>query len=113
MKKISKKLVIAGALSLCSLGATAGTNLEASSDMMKSSMDAMHEMHMMKVTGNTDRDFVTGMIPHHEGAIVMSEKILPHLKDAEIRKFAENVIKAQKEEIKFMEEWLAKNPASK
>ena len=65
-------------------------------------MHAMHKMHVMEVTSDTDKDFIIGMIPHHEGAVVMSEKIIQHLKAPEIRQFAENIMKAQKEEIEFM-----------
>ena len=111
MKNLVIKIALVGALVAVSSSSFAETNMKASNDMMKSSMHAMHEMHTMAVTGDTDRDFVTGMIPHHEGAIVMSEKILPHLKDPEIKKFAESIIKAQKEEISYMKEWLVKNPA--
>lgn len=104
-----KKLTIIGLVSLCSLTANAQINKEASTEMMDSSMTAMHEMHVMEVTGDTDKDFITGMIPHHQGAVVMSEKIIPHLKDPKIREFAENIVKAQKEEIEYMKNWLAEN----
>lgn len=49
--------------------------------------------------------FVQAMIPHHEGAILMSQKQLPKITDPEIKKLAENIIIAQKKEIKFMKNW--------
>jgi uncharacterized protein (DUF305 family) len=78
--------------------------------MMSQSSVAMADMHDMKLTGNTDVDFITGILPHHEGAIVMSEVILPTLKDENIRELAVTIIKSQKKEVAFMKDWLVKNP---
>jgi len=69
----------------------------------------MHKDMAMELTGNADVDFVRGMIPHHQGAIDMAKIVLEHGKDPEIRKLAEEVIKAQEGEIAMMKEWLAKN----
>ena len=69
----------------------------------------MHKEMMVPYTGKTDVDFVRSMIPHHQGAIDMAKIELQHGKDPEIRKLAEEVIKAQEAEIKMMETWLKKN----
>jgi len=69
----------------------------------------MHHDMNITFTGNSDVDFVKGMIPHHQGAIDMAKVVLAHGKDPAIRKLAEEVIKAQEAEIKMMTEWLAKN----
>lgn len=82
---------------------------QASQKMMNDTMGAMHSMNTVKLTGVTDVDFVTAMIPHHEGAIVMSESILPKLTDPQVRQLAENIIVAQKKEVAFMKSWLANN----
>lgn len=69
----------------------------------------MHKDMAVPLTGNADVDFVQGMIPHHQGAIDMAKIVLEHGKDPEIRKLAEEVIKAQEGEIAMMKAWLAKN----
>lgn len=68
----------------------------------------MHAGMAMSFTGDADVDFVTGMIPHHQGAIDMAKVELKYGKDPEIRKLAEDIIKAQEDEISLMNAWLAK-----
>lgn len=69
----------------------------------------MHEGMAIPFTGNTDVDFARGMIPHHQGAIDMARIELQYGKDPELRKLAEDIIKAQESEIAFLKAWLAKN----
>ncbi|EJC74071.1 CopM family metallochaperone [Rhizobium hidalgonense] len=66
----------------------------------------MHKDMAIEYSGNPDVDFVRGMIPHHQGAIDMAKIELQYGKDAEIRKLAEGVIKAQEAEIAEMNAWL-------
>jgi uncharacterized protein (DUF305 family) len=48
------------------------------------------------------------MIPHHQGAIDMSEELIKKTKDPELKAFAEKIIKDQKAEIKQMQDILKK-----
>lgn len=48
------------------------------------------------------------MIEHHKGAIAMAETELRYGKSPAMRKMAESIISAQKEEIRQMEVWLSK-----
>lgn len=69
----------------------------------------MHEGMSIAFTGNTDVDFVNGMIPHHQGAVDMAKVVLAFGKDPEIRKLAEAIIQAQESEIAMMRAWLKRN----
>jgi uncharacterized protein (DUF305 family) len=68
----------------------------------------MHEDMMVEYTGNPDVDFLKSMIPHHQGAIDMAKIVLQYGNDPEIKKLAEEIIKAQESEIAMMQEMLAK-----
>ncbi len=81
----------------------------APNDLYAPSRDAMHKDMNVEPTGNADKDFVLNMIPHHEGAVAMAKVQLEHGKDPELRKLAEDIIKAQDKEIAFMKAWLDKN----
>jgi uncharacterized protein (DUF305 family) len=64
----------------------------------------------MPMTGNPDRDFMAGMVPHHQSAIGMANDVLQTTSDPQIKTLAENILAAQAAEIKQMNDWLAANP---
>lgn len=53
----------------------------------------------------SDREFINGMIEHHEGAVSMAKEALVKSKRAELRTFAQNIITAQTTEIEQMYSW--------
>lgn len=53
---------------------------------------------------NIDLDFVSEMIPHHEGAVEMCNNLLKYSINPELRKIATDIIKRQTEGIKILKE---------
>lgn len=68
-------------------------------ELRKTMEGMMTKMNSMKMTGNTDMDFVMMMIPHHESAVKMAQAELLHGASAELKKIAEKIISDQNEEI--------------
>jgi uncharacterized protein (DUF305 family) len=68
----------------------------------------MHQDMAITFTGNADVDFVKNMIAHHQGAIDMAKVELAFGKDPDVKKVAEDVIKAQEEEIAWLKDWQKK-----
>jgi|SRR5215475_5063949 len=75
--------------------------------LMDEAMNVMHRaMHNAEYSGDADRDFVTMMIPHHQGAIDMAKSLLVYGKDPQMRRLAQEIITDQQSEIQLMELWL-------
>ncbi|MGH6981236.1 MAG: CopM family metallochaperone, partial [Stellaceae bacterium] len=70
-----------------------------------------HDMDAAEMNGNADHDFVTMMIPHHQGAVDMAEVELKFGKDPAMRRLASDIIAAQKREIALMQTWLKRHEA--
>jgi uncharacterized protein (DUF305 family) len=62
-------------------------------------------------SGDADRDFVTGMLPHHQGAIDMAKIELQYGHDPALHHLAREIIDSQAKERQFMHQWLAEHPA--
>jgi uncharacterized protein (DUF305 family) len=81
-------------------------------DLMADAMSVMHSgMHGASYTGDPDRDFVTMMIPHHQGAIDMAKALLLYGKDPQMRRLAQEIITDQQSEIDLMQLWLKRRDA--
>ena len=92
-----------GGMSMLPKGDAGPSSLAFNGIMMK-----MHQDMAIAYTGNADVDFVKGMIPHHQGAVDMAKTVLAFGKDPDVKKVAEDVIKAQEAEIASMKDWLKK-----
>lgn len=80
----------------------------ASTREFRAANDRMHRDMAIRFTGNADRDFAAGMIPHHQGAIDMANVVLRHGSDPEMRALAQNIIRAQEAEIAQLRAFLAR-----
>ena len=75
--------------------------------LMGEAMNLMHrDMHNAQYSGDADHDFVTMMIPHHQGAIDMAKAVLLYGKDPQMRRLAQEIITDQQSEIQLMQLWL-------
>jgi uncharacterized protein (DUF305 family) len=80
--------------------------------LMADAMNVMHQgMHNAPYSGAPDRDFVTLMIPHHQGAIDMAKALLLYGKDPQLRRLAQEIITDQQSEIELMQLWLKQRDA--
>ena len=80
----------------------------------KAFLGAMHDMmvgmHRNMPTGNTDRDFVRLMVPHHQSAVEMAKAELQYGTDADLKTLAQAIVTDQEREIALMKAWEDKHP---
>ncbi|MBC7471713.1 MAG: DUF305 domain-containing protein, partial [candidate division SR1 bacterium] len=60
-----------------------------------------------KTGTDIDKEYVSGMVMHHQMAIIMSNSVLKIAKDARVKTLANNIIKNQQAEIIVLSEWLS------
>lgn len=66
----------------------------------------LSKMNGINVTNNLDVDFLSGMIPHHEGEIAMAKNLLGYEVCAEVKTFAENLITTHDMQLSQMRQML-------
>ena len=94
-------------MKMSDISSSASASSSSSSQEYMSGMKGMHDKMMAAVKeSDPDKAFAKGMVAHHEGAIAMAETELKYGKDPEMRKLAQDIIKAQKGEIEQMNTWL-------
>jgi uncharacterized protein (DUF305 family) len=64
-----------------------------------------HNMDLGPADADFDLRFIDGMVPHHEGGVVMAKEALQKSKRPEIKKLADTIIKSQDREIGQMKQW--------
>jgi len=81
---------------------------------LSSSMEKMHvAVGSIRRSGDSDVDFVTLMLPHHQAAIDMARTQLMYGKDPQIRRLAQEIITDQQSEIELMQLWLKQHQPHK
>lgn len=81
-------------------------NTSPSTKAYETANERMHQEMMIQFTGDADKDFIAGMIPHHRGAVDMAAILLEYGKNPRVRELAEQIIREQEKEIILMEELL-------
>jgi uncharacterized protein (DUF305 family) len=93
-------------------GSTAATMTMATDEAHKELAAGMAKMRADMSVGMQAKDpdiaFNCGMIPHHQGAILMARVELKYGKDSENRKLAVQIIKGQEKQVRDMLAWLEK-----
>jgi uncharacterized protein (DUF305 family) len=65
----------------------------------------MMSMSLGKADTGFDKRFLDAMIPHHQGAVTMSQDSLKKSQRPELQKLAQSIIKSQQSEIDRMTQW--------
>lgn len=88
-----------------------GSMMNNGTAMGDNSMDSMMKGMMQGLAGKTgdafDKEFLTEMIVHHQGAVQMANEVLKNSKRPELLELANNIISAQNKEIGMMQGWKA------
>ncbi|MEX3924895.1 DUF305 domain-containing protein [Paraburkholderia sp. BR10936] len=101
---------VAATLSLAGLCAASASDAGSSRSDDEASFLSENDAAMTKMmagmaarpTGDTDRDFVATMIPHHQGAIDMAMAELRHGHNEQLRRIAQEIVVEQQQEIVAM-----------
>jgi uncharacterized protein (DUF305 family) len=91
------------------MGGAPAANEPPSTKAYRDAMTKMDQGMNVPYTGDADRDFVAGMIPHHQGAVDMALVELKYGKDPAMKRLARSIVAAQRKEIALMQQWQAKH----
>lgn len=74
--------------------------------MLEANFIMNRDIDSAKRIGDPDHDFVSLILPYHEGAINLARVLLVYGTDKEIRELAQGIITRQQHEIIYMLDWL-------
>jgi uncharacterized protein (DUF305 family) len=97
-------------LALATAAASPTTRPQEAAFVAKSdaAMTRMMAAMQIKPLGNTDRDFIAMMVPHHQGAIAIAEAELSYGSSEPLRGLAQEIIATQEQQITVMLRTLGK-----
>lgn len=109
--KTANRLLLGASLAMTLLLFAGCSNAQDSQETSTSAADPAAKSESATVHNSADVAFVTGMIPHHEQAVEMSELVLAQPdpspgSDEAVRAIAKQIADAQAPEIELMETWL-------
>ena len=110
-KAIPARIALAVTLA-CSTVAMAAGPEESFIAENNAAMGGMMQAMNIRPTGDIDADFVAMMVPHHQAAIDMAAVYLRYGKDERLRRLAQQIMVAQKDEIAVMQLEIAPRPAA-
>lgn len=108
MKKLAIVAVAAALITVPALAQQASHEAHSKQDYMKSMQD-MHQAMMKADDGDPDRAFALKMIEHHRGGVAMSQIVMKHGDDAEIKRMAQKTMDMQQKEIGELQNWLGRH----
>jgi uncharacterized protein (DUF305 family) len=80
--------------------------------LMDDAMAVMdYGMRHAPMNGQQEHDFVTMMLPHHQGAVDMAKALLLRTTDPSLRNLAQGMLAEQQIEVQLMRQWLQQHPA--
>jgi uncharacterized protein (DUF305 family) len=68
----------------------------------EAAMNKMMADMTIKPTGDVDRDFVSMMVPHHQGAVDMAKAELKYGHNEQLRRVARQIVATQQQQITVM-----------
>jgi uncharacterized protein (DUF305 family) len=93
--------------------ATAAMTMSGFAQAVAGAMDKMDAaMKAAPMNGSPDHDFLSMMIPHHQGAIDMAEIELQYGREVRVKRLAQEIIVSQQSEIQLMQSYLASTSSS-
>lgn len=101
-----RKIVTFSLISLATIVALSGCSFQEETTPGSANVVSVKNTNGMS---HYDVMFIEDMIEHHKQAIEMSQMALTNTKNGDILTIANNIIKAQTEEISLLESWSAKN----
>ena len=108
--KLGRGVFIIFALMLIALpGLAQDASTSPSTQALKDAGKKMHRDMMIVYSGDTDSDFVRGMLAHHQGAVDMAKVELQYGSDPDIKKLAQDIVDSQTREIAMMNEWIKRH----
>jgi uncharacterized protein (DUF305 family) len=75
-------------------------------ELQKSMSSAMDQMKSMQMSGDTDKDFATMMMHHHEHGVAMAKMEVKNGMSSKLKAMAQKSITKQNQEIKEFKNWL-------